>query len=663
MTISQTQIVDILYKKLSGVSKTDTSTAKSPANEANSSPQLSPGSTIWQQDYLIPGVTTLPASNSSVVTVYRQSLSSAVQATSLSESVANETWTTGLTNWIPPQFGAGYQLKLYAGPPGSSTPENFTNLPVGGSGNNDSWYFDYIAGIVNFADTNVPTAAANVANVVYVEGARYTGQTGITSFVSNISFGNITIGNSASVGGTFTVSGPVAFGSNASVSGNLFVGGNISISGNTNTITSNVGVFYGNAAGFGALYAGISNGYVYQPQTVLQNSTNFNGYAQVNHQNINNGASASTDYVATADAGTAGAGYIDMGINSSGFVNGTGNELNYPLDGYLYAQGTTGINGNLILATGTTADIVFTTGGFSTAYNYQGRFKNNVGLILAQTTQSSGTTTGALVIAGGVGIASNVNIGGNLTHIGTSYGNISADTITPYQTTVTTFNSTTAIGLPTGGNVSRPSSPISGQIRYNSDINSVEYYNNAGWISVTSSISDQNFYGDGANATFTLNQTTTEAGILVSINGTIQQPGYAYAVVGNQITFSQTPLLTDQIDIRFLASATATSVDTAIIDTAPVVVGSTTTTIDSWSLSSYRSAKYIISSNNGTDSQLSEIRVIHDGTTSFVNADILKTGTNTMTFSTTISSGLVLLQAISTTTNNQIRIQKVYFVI
>ena len=107
MTISQTQIVDILYKKLSGVSKTDTSTAKGPANESNASPQLSPGSTIWQQDYLIPSVTTLPTSNSSVVTIYRDSLSTTVNAVSLSESVANETWATGLTNWIPPQFGAG----------------------------------------------------------------------------------------------------------------------------------------------------------------------------------------------------------------------------------------------------------------------------------------------------------------------------------------------------------------------------------------------------------------------------------------------------------------------------------------------------------------------------------------------------------------------------
>ena len=204
--------------------------------------------------------------------------------------------------------------------------------------------------------------------------------------------------------------------------GNLTVTGNINYVGNVNTINIQTGTFQGNAAGFGALYAGILSGYTYQPQTVLQNSTNFNGYAQVNHQNINPGSVASTDYVATADIGTANAGYIDMGINGSGFVGGVGNELNNALDGYLYVQGTAGINGNLILGTGNSADIVFTTGGFSTTNNYQGRFKNNVGLILAQTTPSTSTSTGALQVAGGAGIAGNV-FAGNVSATGFFYAN------------------------------------------------------------------------------------------------------------------------------------------------------------------------------------------------------------------------------------------------
>jgi hypothetical protein len=217
------------------------------------------------------------------------------------------------------------------------------------------------------------------------------------------------VNGNANISGALIVHNTSSFLGNISV-GNIVLTGNITTNGNTNYISGNIGQFFGNAAGFGALYAGVNSGYVYQPQTVLQNSTNFNGYAQVNHQNINNGSAASTDYVATADTGTADAGYIDMGINSSGFVGGVGNELNNPLDGYLYVQGTSGLNGNLLIGTGTASDIVFSTGGFSTTNNYQGRFKNNVGLILAQTTSSTSTTSGALQVTGGIGIAGNAYI-------------------------------------------------------------------------------------------------------------------------------------------------------------------------------------------------------------------------------------------------------------
>ena len=136
---------------------------------------------------------------------------------------------------------------------------------------------------------------------------------------------------------------------------------------------------------------------------------------------------------------------------------------------------------------------------------------------------------------------------------GNLYGNIHTDIITPYKTSVTTFNSSTAIGLPLGGNVTRPGAPTAGQIRYNTDYNTVEFYNGTNWISVITEINEHNFFGDGINQTFTLPQVTTSAGILVSINGTVQQPGYAYDVTGNQITFTQVPLVTDQVDVRFLA--------------------------------------------------------------------------------------------------------------
>lgn len=59
-----------------------------------------------------------------------------------------------------------------------------------------------------------------------------------------------------------------------------------------------------------------------------------NGYLQFEIQNNNNGASASTDFVATNDQGNDTTHYVDLGINSSGF-SGSGS-LNIPGGGYLY---------------------------------------------------------------------------------------------------------------------------------------------------------------------------------------------------------------------------------------------------------------------------------------------------------------------------------------
>ena len=49
MTISQTQYVDLLVKKLYGVSTTDNAENKSPSNESIPSPLLNRGDTVWTQ--------------------------------------------------------------------------------------------------------------------------------------------------------------------------------------------------------------------------------------------------------------------------------------------------------------------------------------------------------------------------------------------------------------------------------------------------------------------------------------------------------------------------------------------------------------------------------------------------------------------------------------
>jgi hypothetical protein len=60
-------------------------------------------------------------------------------------------------------------------------------------------------------------------------------------------------------------------------------------------------------------------------------------YLQLNLKNFRTGPSASTDIVATADIGDETSGFVDLGINSSGYVN-NGNGIGSPLDAYLYVK-------------------------------------------------------------------------------------------------------------------------------------------------------------------------------------------------------------------------------------------------------------------------------------------------------------------------------------
>ena len=170
-----------------------------------------------------------------------------------------------------------------------------------------------------------------------------------------------------------------------------------------------------------------------------------------------------------------------------------------------------------------------------------------------------GTTYGNIVgnIVGNLsGFFGNITTG-NIKVNGIQYGNISADVIIPYQTSVTVFNSTSALGLPSGTNTQYPSANVAGYFRFNSSLSTVEYYNGTAWVPFQNTISDQLITPTGSTNLYTLSQPATTSGIIVSINGTVQQPGTAYTVSGTTITFTETPLVTDIIDVRFIASATA----------------------------------------------------------------------------------------------------------
>ena len=159
-----------------------------------------------------------------------------------------------------------------------------------------------------------------------------------------------------------------------------------------------------------------------------------------------------------------------------------------------------------------------------------------------------------------LGNLSNLTVLANVTAgnvISNHYGNVRADLIGSLATSVTVFNTTTAVGLPAGTNAQYPTANVAGYFRYNTSASTVEFYNGSAWIPFTNTISDQQVTPDGVTAAFTLNTASSAEGLLVSINGTVQRPGIAYTVTGTTITFAEVPAITDIIDIRYIASATS----------------------------------------------------------------------------------------------------------
>jgi len=190
MAITDAKKVDYLWKKIGyGATKTDTNAAKKAPNEAIASPLLIRGDKTWNQASQIPA--TKPGSSSGVVTCYNTSAPD--ETTNDGTAAANRTWKTGLTDWIPPEFGSTYQVKVYihtsgdAGNAASSGDQVFAT----GSGNNDEWFFDYQSGVLHFIGANLPNGISFTGKSVYVSGARYTGTLGLQNF-STASTGDIT---------------------------------------------------------------------------------------------------------------------------------------------------------------------------------------------------------------------------------------------------------------------------------------------------------------------------------------------------------------------------------------------------------------------------------------------------------------------------------------
>jgi hypothetical protein len=479
MSVSDSQKVDLLYKKLFGVAKTDLGTNKGASNESIASPALNRGDKIWLQASSIPATA---AALTGIVQAYQTT--SRVQCTADNTSTAiggvYPTWKTGLTDWIPPEFGSTYFVKVYATTSGLSDPTSGgTQLSDAGTGGTGEWFFDYQSGVLNFIGGTIP-AALTSSLVVQITGYRYIGNIGINNFSSyansnvaaylptnsaDITAGNITANGTIIANSSITSSNGNITVPNGNVTANYLNGihvgnvytSNIFSSFNNPNITFSPaanGVIIMNTTTAMQVPVGSNSQYPGTPTTGMIRYNTSLGYIEVYTGSSWTTVGATTNNIITSDIfnadGSANSFVISQNNTTSGTlvtINGvmqipgssytvSGNVLTFnetpvstdviearsfgPASGvsFVNAYANANVAAYLPIYSGNiTAGNITTVSGQHIGY-HTGAIGANAANTGAFTTV---TTTGNITISGNAAITGNTNITGNLTTSGSGY--------------------------------------------------------------------------------------------------------------------------------------------------------------------------------------------------------------------------------------------------
>ena len=429
MAVSQAQIVDLLYKQAFGVTKTDTSTNKSPSNESIPSPIISRGDTIWISSNDIPAVA---AATTGIVQAYTGSnaVQTVADTTTVPVGGIYPTWKTNLTDWIPVEFGSTYNVSVFIDNPGAANPVSTgTQIFAAGSGGTGQFYFNCSSGVLNFIGETIP-AGLTSGKVLYIVGYRYIGPKGINNYSpANLNLGNISISNNTIsttdtngnlilepngtgyvvipnsmdvqgniiLGGNFIVNGQSTFGNldvdaiNAvgNISGNGLSGNTLAITGNANvgnlksngTITAT-----GNVSGANIITSGdvVANGNIYGNNLSITNLANVGDLHVVGNSSFN-------------DLGVTGFVYTNL-IPSIDVTYNLGNATHRWKD--LWISGNTIQLGNTTLSSN--ANSTFSTANIESTENFTG----NIGLFHGNVLMEQDLT-----------VVGNLTVSGNTTYI------------------------------------------------------------------------------------------------------------------------------------------------------------------------------------------------------------------------------------------------------
>lgn len=418
-----------------------------------------------------------------------------------------------------------------------------------------------------------------------------TTETGTTAgAIDNSGFANLFIGNIQA--NTIHIVDTTR--SHSSDQGALVVDGGLGVGGNVN-ITGNVKVFQGNTVFANGLNSsGLDTGaVVVKGGVAIQQDLNVGGIF-----NLTGDAFLSGNLTVLGQEtiiGTADLTIFDSIINLHTFANlaqltyDDGKDIGLKLH---YYDGTDGVA--FLGRANDTKFLEFYGAGTDTSNVFAGTDYGTIKageFFSANTTDSTGETTGAIRTSGGIGVASNVFVGKSATFNSTQSSNqdfkvqgvnstnlIWGRASSTYDQVLIgntanagdfvlgaklTINSTDSMILPTGTSAQRPGSAggtdTEGMFRYSTTVSAPEFYDGSSWnplITQFTIITDENFNGDDVTTNFTMSGTSTTAATIVSINGVIQIPTIAYSVTGTTLSFTEAPATGDLIDVRRLATTT-----------------------------------------------------------------------------------------------------------
>ena len=265
-----------------------------------------------------------------------------------------------------------------------------------------------------------------------------------------------------------------------------------------------------------------------------------------------------------------------------------------------------------------------------------------------------------------------------------------------------------AITIPTGTTADRPSSSAVGMIRYNTSTDSYERYDTTGWVNIaktatateasgtttgeatsisTSAVNVDTFDRSSFDSVFyqmvTRDEINDEIGTQsvslvhndtaaftstggIARSGSNTQVAFDADLSGSTVRLRGTGTA-DVNSVKFFRiglgdnTSASSSGNTAFILNSDV--DSSAENLDTWSASSYRGAKYYISANNSSKTELTNIEclVVHNGTDAFITMyNDTFTGSNSLlSLTADIDSGSVRLRASGNEPNTAVKMYRV----